>query len=94
MTTLTQPKAQIAIGTVSIDGRSYQVRTNPEFVKFFEALVRRAGGVNGDDGGDTAPAAAVSAETVEQLQSDLASLRDQVAEQQRLIDALGLNPSL
>lgn len=43
-TTLTLPKANIPIGTVTIDGVPYDVQQHPEFVRFFYDSQRRAGG--------------------------------------------------
>ena len=47
MTTITTPHAGIPIGTVTVGGQRVDVVTHPEFVRFFESLVVRAGGVTG-----------------------------------------------
>lgn len=50
--TITPPKAQIAIGTVLIGGVSYPVTTSTEFVRFFENIFSRIGGVSGSSSED------------------------------------------
>lgn len=42
-TSITNPKAQIPVGTVTIDGMPYDVAQHPEFVRFFFDLFRRVG---------------------------------------------------
>jgi hypothetical protein len=42
-TTITAPKSNIPVGTVTIDGMTYDVPQHPEFVRFFFDLFRRVG---------------------------------------------------
>ena len=42
---VTPPKNIVPVGTVTIAGVSYDVAQHPEFVRFFDDLVRRAGGI-------------------------------------------------
>lgn len=49
---VTQPRSGIPIGTVQVAGRETAVATHPEFVRFFESLVARIGGVAGPSNAD------------------------------------------
>lgn len=42
-TSITSPKANIPVGTVVVDGVSYDVPQHPEFVRFFFDIFRRVG---------------------------------------------------
>lgn len=44
---VTTPIRAVPIGTVTIQGRKFDVATHPEFVKFFESLTIRVGGPTG-----------------------------------------------
>lgn len=47
MTTVTQPKAQVPIGFVTVAGQRLDVMQSQEMVRFFASLVQRAGGTSG-----------------------------------------------
>jgi hypothetical protein len=49
MTNVTKPRADIPIAFAEINGRRIACETNPEFTRFFEDLMRRAGGTTGTD---------------------------------------------
>lgn len=52
MATITPPRTGIPIGTLEINRVQYEVTTHPEFMRFFESLVVRAGGVTGASSAD------------------------------------------
>lgn len=56
MSTVTPPRAGVPIGTVAIQGREFSVATHPEFVRFFESLITRVGGVTGPGTNDLSTA--------------------------------------
>lgn len=45
--TITPPKANIPVGSVTINGVKYDVPQHPEFVRFFYDFFRRIGGTDG-----------------------------------------------
>lgn len=52
MAVVTQPRVGIPIGTVTIQGRVYDVPTHPEWVRFFESALDRIGGPTGSSSND------------------------------------------
>lgn len=47
MTIVTVPIQSVPIGSVTVGGQRYDVATHPEFVRFFDAMLRRVGGPTG-----------------------------------------------
>lgn len=52
MTTVNKPRFDIPIAFVSVGGREVPCMTNREFVRFFEDLTKRVGGVSGTNADD------------------------------------------
>lgn len=78
MTTVTQPKYVVPIGTVTINGRTFDVATHPEFVRFFDSLVSRVGGATGESTGDLALSQFEDA-GIEELRAQTYAWRDEAA---------------
>jgi hypothetical protein len=47
MTIVTVPIQSVPIGSVTVGGQKYDVATHPEFVRFFDSMLRRVGGPTG-----------------------------------------------
>lgn len=80
-TTITPPKAQIPIGTITINGVRYDVAQHPEFVRFFFDLLRRVGGSSATSNTDLAS-------MVEQLQGQEMTMQPTPAQGQALPDIM------
>ncbi len=84
MSTVTQPRAGIAIGTVNVGGQLMPVELHPEYTRFFESLQRRLG-VNGSSSVDLErmaterpqadPRVDDASRAIDELRNELASLR-------------------
>lgn len=92
MSTLTIPKANIPVGSVTIQGQQFQVALNPEFTRFFFDLSRRVGGTSAMTNGDLSnnidaldadaqisrsdPLAQDAMRAVDELRNEVSSLRN------------------
>ena len=85
MSSVTQPRSSIPIASVTIAGQRYECATNPEFVRFFEMLIRRIGGTVGMNTDELLqlalepisrdPSAQEALRAVDELRNELESVR-------------------
>jgi hypothetical protein len=69
MPIVAQPVVQVPVATVTIGGQTYECRTHPEFVRFFEGLLTRTGGTSAPT--ITAPGHLIKDEGVNIAQRDV-----------------------
>lgn len=77
MTTLTQPRLGVPIGTATIQGRPVEITIHPEWARFFSDLFSRVGGVSGA-GSDDLVLSQFEDAGIEELKAAFSSLRDEV----------------
>jgi hypothetical protein len=76
---VTTPIRAVPIGSVTIQGKKFDVATHPEFVKFFEALTNRVGGPTGPGTVDLAVSQFEDAGIAEQ-QAEFYTFKDAVTQ--------------
>lgn len=87
MTTLTQPRGQIAIGWAVVAGQRVPVICDPEWVRFFSTLVDRAGGTTGVSTTELVESAYEDA-GLEEVKIGLYQLRDEFNQMPRAVECV------